>query len=193
MSSAVREPSSNRRSGCSRRAMASISGERSTPKASSPRPWRRPVRRPGPQPTSVTGRGPSRRTVSAKARSMARAKGSSHTASPTASAYSSATAPQAERVAVRNSGSLMAGSLRAGNRSWAGGSDGTRGGAGLSRAGLGEGGLVVGAGVLGRLARGVVEDHAPFGVGFADPLGGGGGHLLGHVQHHRDFAGGEDL
>lgn len=78
MSSAAIEPTSKRSPGYVRRATATIAGDRSTPKARTPRPSRCAVTRPGPQPRSATARpapGPSPRTHSAKAASIARSSG----------------------------------------------------------------------------------------------------------------------
>jgi hypothetical protein len=72
-SSAVIEPTSNRRSGYARRATATIAGDRSMPATDNPRELRYAAMRPGPQPRSATG--PTGRTSSANAPSIARSSG----------------------------------------------------------------------------------------------------------------------
>ena len=85
-------PSAPRRtaaSGWARRAWSTMAGERSSPKASSPKSCSMAVRCPGPHPTSAARRFPVPRTSSAKVPIMARANGRVSSRSANIDAYSS--------------------------------------------------------------------------------------------------------
>ena len=99
MSSCVMSPREKETAGYVLRATATISGDRSTPNAAQPRPWRCAVTCPGPQPRSATGP----ETVSANAASNARSSGLPASSSPNNAAYVSATASYERRVASRGS------------------------------------------------------------------------------------------